>query len=559
MRSRVRVLAVLAAAAVLLSGCSGIPRSSGVHAGQAALPDDNPAPVFLPSRPRKDASPDAILRGFIDAASSPESNYAIAREFLTPGYSGSWDPNAGVTVDDGSGRSTTVIDAKTMQFSVDPVAEVDARGEYREVDASTPVPLRYQFARVGGQWRISEAPNGTVIDQNTFRDVFSAQALYFFDPGFDYLVPDLRWFPRGASAPTKIVNAVLAGPSPWLAGAVVTAFPEGTKLTADAVQVVGRDAKVDLNSEALNADRLTLQRMASQLANSLPAGLTVTVTIDQNSQDIGDLGGNTPAVNPRVDARALILRDGKFGFLAATGSSLTPIAGISEQIAALKPAAVTLSPGQTLAAALTSNGVYGVSVGDSPRLLDPRRGLIDPSVDTDGYVWSVPSKRPGELFAYSSTGTAIAVPTPWQEASSIRSLKVSRDGTRLIALLSYGADTQFVVAAIKREKKVPVGLGEPVLLASDGVPLDATWIDELNVASLTRLPDGEERIIAQQIGGVSTPIESAPGSITIAGSNTLRTLRTLNAKGGLQVQRGVGWQERIDRVAVLATQQGIGR
>jgi hypothetical protein len=559
MSRRAKTLALLAAAAILLSGCSGIPRAGGVHAGQSALPDDNPAPVFLPSRPRKDATPEAILAGFIDAASSPESNYAIAREFLAPDYSGSWDPSAGVTVDDGTGRSTTVIDAQTMQFSVDPVAEVDAKGEYREIESSTPVPLRYEFAKVGGQWRISKAPNGTVIDQNTFRDVFSAQALYFFDPGFSYLVPDLRWFPRGASAPTKIVNAVLAGPSPWLAGAVVTAFPEGTKLTADAVQVVGRDAKVDLNSEALNADRLTLQRMASQLANSLPAGLSVTVTIDQNSQDIGDLGGSAPTVNPRVDSRALILRDGKFGFLGATGASLTPIAGISDPIAALKPTAVTLSPGQALAAALTAKGVYEVSVGEAPRLLDPRRGLIAPSIDNYGYVWSVPSSRPSQLFVYRQSGEAVAVPTPWPEASSIRALRVSRDGTRLIALLGSGTDTRFVVAAIKREKNVPVGLGEPVNLASaGGVPLDATWIDELTVASLTRLPDGEEHIVAQQIGGLSTPLESVPGSVAIAGSNTLRTLRALDARGGLQVQRGVGWQERINGVSVLATQQGIG-
>lgn len=554
-----RALAVFVAAAVLLSGCTGIPRDGGVRDGQASPPDDNPAPVFLPSKPRKDATPDAILRGFIDAASSPESNYAIAREFLTPDYGSTWEPDAGVIVDDFSGRSTTVVDEKTTQLSVTPVAEVDATGQYHDVDSSAPVPLRYQFAQVGGQWRISAAPNGTVIDRNTFGEVFSAQALYFFDPGFRYLVPDLRWFPRGASAPTKIVKGVLAGPSPWLAGTVVTAFPEGTKLTADAVRVVARDAKVDLNSEALNADRVTLQRMKAQLARSLPPGLTATITIDQNSQDIPDMGSNAPSANPRVDARALILRDGKFGFLAASGSALTPIAGISEPVAALNPRAVTLSPGQTMAAVLADAGLYGVSAAAEPRLLDPRPGLIAPSIDADGYVWSVPSARPGELFVYTLSGEAVAVPTPWQEATSVVSLDVSRDGTRLLALLRLGTDdARLVVAAIKRENSVPVGLGEPVVLSSGvGTPLDATWIDELTVGSLIRLPGGEEHIVAQQIGGVSTPLESAPGSVTIAGSNTVRELRVLSAGGSLQVQRGVGWQQRIDEVVLIAGQQGL--
>ncbi|TFB53912.1 LpqB family beta-propeller domain-containing protein [Cryobacterium tagatosivorans] len=553
-----RLLAVLLAAGVLLAGCSGIPRDGGVQDGQAALPDDNPAPVFLPSKPRKDATPDAILRGFIDAASSPESNYAIAREFLTPDYSGAWEPDAGVTVDDFSGRSTTVVDETTMQFSVTPVAEVDASGQYQTVDSSSPVPLRYEFARVGGQWRINQAPNGTVIDRNTFRDVFSAQALYFFDPSFRYLVPDLRWFPRGASAPTKIVKGVLAGPSPWLTGAVVTAFPEGTKLTADAVRVVARDAKVDLNSEALNADRVSLQRMEAQLSRSLPPGLTATITINQNSQDIGDMGSNAPRAT-RVDARALVLRDGKFGFLAASGTALAPIAGISDPVAALKPTAVALSPGQTMAAVLTGAGLYGVRVGDDPVRLDPRSGLIAPSVDSDGFVWSVPSARPGELFVHTLAGKSIAVPTPWQEASAIVSLDVSRDGTRLLALLRNGTDSHFVVAAIKRDNNnVPVGIGEPIVLSSGaGVPLDATWIDELTVGSLIRLPSGEERIVAQQIGGGTTVLESAPGSVSLAGSNTLRELRALSAGGALQMQRGVGWQERIDEVVLIATQQGI--
>ncbi|MEO6201477.1 MAG: LpqB family beta-propeller domain-containing protein [Cryobacterium sp.] len=554
----IRAAAVFLAAAVLLTGCMGIPREGGVRDGRPALTDDNPAPVFLPSKPRKDATPDAILRGFIDASSSPEGNYAIAREFLTPEFGSTWEPDAGVTVDDGTGRSTTVVDERTMQFSVTPVAEVNANGQYQDVTSSSPVPLRYQFAQVGGQWRISAAPNGTVIDRTTFRDVFSAQALYFFDPGFRFLVPDLRWFPRGASAPTKIVKGVLAGPSPWLAGAVVTAFPAGTKLTADAVRVAARDAKVDLNSEALNADRVTLQRMKTQLARSLPPGLTATITIDQNSQDIGEIGPNAPTVNPRVDARALILRDRQFGFLAANGSGLTPIAGMSESVVALKPTAVTLAPGQTMAAVLSGTGVFGVRVGADPLLVDSRAGLIAPSVDADGYIWSVPSTSPDELVVRTVSGDPISVPTQWQEATSIASLDVSRDGTRLLALLRFDSDYQFVVASIQRENSVPVGLGDPLVLSSgEGAPLDATWIDDLTAGSLVRLPGGDEQIIARQIGGVTTPLESSPGSVAIAGSNTLRELRALSAGGALQVQRGVGWQKRIDKVVLIADQQGI--
>ena len=563
MRRRVNsvaVAAVVAALAVLLSGCTGIPRDGGVRQGQAIEAGDSPAPVFLPSKPQKDASPEEILRGFIDAASSPENKYAIAREFLTPVFGAAWQPDAGVAVDDGSDRLVQVVDEQTITLSVVPVADVSGTGEYSEIDAVARVPLRYQFEQIDGQWRISQAPNGTLLDLNTFTDVFSAQKLYFYDPTFTYLVPDLRWYPRGATAPTRIVKGVLAGPSSWLDGAVSTAFPQGTELTADAVLVVGNDAKVDLNAEALNADRVTLQRMRAQLVSSLPAGTTVTVTINQNSQDIGDLGAAAPIINPRVDARALVLRDGEFGFLAATGQTITPIDGISDAVALLNPSAVALSNKQTLAAALAPEGVYAVRMGNTPVVIDGRSGLIAPAVDNFGYVWTAQAASPSTLTVTNTSGDVSTVPTPWSEASAISSMQVSRDGTRLIALLGSGSDdTRFVAVGITRDGTVPVSLGDPVdLTSTTGTPLNATWIDELTVASLTRLPSGEERIIAQRIGGTSSVLESAPGSAAITGGNSLRDVKSLSGSGALLVQRGAGWQERIDEVGLIGTQQGVG-
>lgn len=556
---RSRSLWVLAGVlAVALSACSGIPRDGAVQPGQADLPGNDLAPVFLPSGPQNDAGMEEILRGFIDAASSPDSSYDIARDFLAPAYRDDWNPDAGVTVDDGVGRSFTVLDDHTIEFAVRPVAEVDASGQYREIESSEPVPLPYSFVRVGGQWRIGSAPDGTVIDATTFSDVFSDQALYFFDPSFTWLVPDLRWFPRGAAAPTKIVRAVLAGPSSWLGTAVTTAFPQGTALTADAVRIVGRNAQVDLNNQALGADRIALQRMKAQLTASLPAGTGVTITIDQNSQAIGALN-NAPILNPRVDARALILRNEEFGLLAATGDAVSPLPDLSDAVVALNPTAVTVAAGHRRAAVLTASGVFAVAAGEEPLLLDSREGLIAPSIDPDGYIWTVPAAQPNDIVVYDPSGAATLIQSPWPEAESMTSLRVSRDGTRVVALLSTGTETRFVVAAIERSDSAPVALEAPLLLATnDGVPLDATWIDELTVASLSRLPSGEERIVAQRIGGESMDLDAPDASVSIVGSNSVRDLRALTTNGSLTLQRGVGWQERLDGVALLAIQQGIG-
>jgi len=551
-----RALAAIVAAVIVLTSCSGIPRDGSVRAGQADIDDESPAQVFLPSGPQRDASVESILLGFIDAASSPDSNYEIAREFLTTSFSSEWDPTAGVIVDDGIGRVVTSQDEQTIQVTVTPIAELSAAGEYRE-SGSTPVPLGYEFVQVDGQWRIQSAPNGTVIDETTFNDVFSASALYFFDPGFDTLVPDLRWFPRGASAPTKIVNAVLSGPSDWLGGAVATAFPAGTKLTADAVRVVGRSAMVDLNSEALNADRVTLERMKAQLTESLPSGMSVKITIDQNPQDIADLG---PAVNPRVDARALILRDGSFGFLAASGQSLTAVEGVSAAIVGLAPTAVSLAAGQQTAVALAAGGVWRVRAGNDPVLVDSRAGLIAPSIDTDGYTWSVPMNEPSDIVVTGAGSAAVSVASPWPEATTIQALKVSRDGTRIVAAYTIGAEPRLAVVGILRKDGLPVGLTAPLQLMADATPaLDVAWVDELTVASLSTLATGAKQITAREVGGASVVLESPPDAVALAGSNSLRDLRAITSSGGLHVQRGVGWQKRLDEVTVLATQQGLNK
>ena len=86
--------------------------------------------------------------------------------------------------------------------------------------------------KVGGQWRISELPNGIVLSRDNFENSFSEYPLYFFDPDFRYLVPDVRWFPNcSGTVADRIVNALLAGPSNWLQGGVVTtAFPADVKV-----------------------------------------------------------------------------------------------------------------------------------------------------------------------------------------------------------------------------------------------------------------------------------------------------------------------------------------
>lgn len=557
MRTRILSTGVAVAVVLLLAGCAGIPQSGAPRIGQPVEGAEDADVEFLPEGPEAGASQERILRGFIDAASSPREDYATAREYLAPDIRSEWNPDLNVIVDDAIEREYKSVDDVSMQLSVVPLAEVNEQGEYAEFTSGTPLVQGYSFTQVKGEWRISVAPDRIIIDPQQFDEVFSPYAVTFFDPSWTYLVPDLRWFPSRASTGTRIVNALLDGPSPLLAGAVTTAFPEGTTLTKKAVPVVGDVAQIDLSGEVSQADELTLQRMQAQLSGSLTGVSSinsVSITVNSNTEDIPALAVPTP----RVDPRALVLTADGFGFLS-NGESLERLAGISPRIEALAPSAVVVNATHSLAAALTVDGVFAVrSSGADPLRVDSRPGLIAPSLDRFGYIWSVRAESPGELVVSRSDGSQTPVLTSWPEASSIQSLAVSRDGTRVLALVRAGTEFRLLVAGIQRGKDdAPVSLGDPQSLAvGSGTAVNSTWVDDLTVATLTRSADGSTEVVKQVIGGQSEVVQGPAGATSLVAGSGLRQLRAVLANGDLTALRTSAWQVVGSGVSLIATQLG---
>ncbi|GAB3615996.1 LpqB family beta-propeller domain-containing protein [Okibacterium endophyticum] len=560
-RPTASVSVMLLVMALVTTACAGIPRSGAVQEGRVS-PGDSEVEVeveYKPASPQRDATPEQILRGFIEAASSPANNYAIAREFLAPELAEDWNPDAGVTVDQQSRREYIETSPTTMSLRVIPVAEVDGNGLYSEFSSENPITQAYGFSEVGGQWRLSAAPNGVILDPIKFVDVFSPYSLSFFDPTFSYLVPDLRWFPSRASTGTRIVRALIDGPSEWLAVAVSTAFPEGTALTKSAVPVEGGVAAVDLNSEALQADQRTLELMQAQLVSSLVGVTTinaVSISIDGNVEQIDTVTLDSP----RVDPRPLVSSDNGFGFLG--GGAIEQIPGISGSVEELAPIAATLGADHTLAAVQSrEGGVYSVRPGSDSVPVDQRPGLIAPALDDRGYIWSVPETAPSDLRAFGPDGETFPVTTSWPDASTITSLALSRDGTRIIALLTVGEQNRFLVAGVERTPDgAPIRLGEPIeLTVGDGQPLSATWVDDLTVASLTQTDDGSTEITKQPIGGQSEPVAPLEGAVMLVGGNSAQQLRALTADGDLALRRPTAWQTMATGIGFIATQLGSPR
>lgn len=561
LRRRLAGIGVLLGAVLALSACAGIPSSGPVEVGtsiKAAGVDDGA--ILIPEGPVRGAKPAKILQGFIAAFAGSQNNYAVARQFLGGDFKTSWDPRKSVLVRTGSTRMDTVSDS-TMTYTFNTVADVDSAGSYTRSAEPELQVLTFQFAKEKGQWRITEGPQGIVLPESTFGSVFTEQTLYFLDPTGKRLVPDRRWFPTGPQ-PVRIVSALLAGPPASLRGAVYSAFPDGTKLSSPLIPVQSGIARIDLSVEAMNSKPNEQQLMKLQLLSSLgdvPNITGVTISVGDSPLPLPTSNPDTTQADPQVDPRPLVMRKEEFGFYE--NGKIAPIPSLSQKIAALKPTAVTLSSNGMTAAVLSAAGVSVVSATTAAATVDVRPGLIAPSMDEDGYVWTVPAASPNQIRVFDAQGKASDLAPALPAGSSIVSLRVSRDGARVAMYLSTDAGPRLIVSGIVRSAdrdQLPVSLvGEPILdvTADSGTAIDASWADGLSVATLSD-DDGQPTVTLYKLGGPRLSLGHPDGAQQIVGGNGGTSgLRVLGTDGAIQALRGSGWIASGVQVSFIATQR----
>lgn len=550
-RRRWAWLGVLATFA--LAGCAGIPNSGPVNPGKPAAGEESLDFDQLADGPRKGDTQEQVLRGFLDAASSPQNNYQAAKSFLTQEFAALWRPDDGVTIDNFSTRVVTPKSGDALVLTTTPSAQIIGFGQY-EPTAATPVSLPYTFVKTGGEWRISAAPDGLVVDAQDFGRVFTPYTLYFFDPSYRYSVPDVRWFAGRDSAQTSIVRAQLAGPADWLAPGVATAFPAGAKLEPDAVPISNGVAEVAIDT-ASAADALTIARMEFQLRESLSSvGGIGSVRFAVN----GIVGSESPVeaeASPRVGSRQVVFDGTTLGYLAADDTGkLEPIRALKLNPAE-QPAGAVISANNTSAAVLEALGVVRLT-SDGSQVVDSRPGLIAPSLDRYGVIWSVPQSAPGKVRATTRSGKSTDFVAPWA-GSTIASLEVSRDGTRILALLADGTRSVLSVASITRraDDGTPIALSTTsrVVAQATAGAVGAVWLDGVTIATLTTTVDGPVISICT-VGGLVQTQAAPPDAVALSGGNGVRELRVLTSPGVVVTRSGLTWQPGATGVKFLASQ-----
>ena len=572
-----RLVATAAAlGALAAAGCSPLPDSGPVEVGSAAAPSASSAPFdFNPPGPVQGADRDEIVVGFLRALQETPVGTSVAEEFLTTEAAASWRPQqrtivyAGNTVVPAAGGPADVVVELDESFELDRTGRwVDPGGARSTGDAgstgvATDEPdrsVRFRLARQDDEWRIAALPDATVIPETHFEARYREYYLPFFDATGSVLVPELVYLPWGVQAPTRLVQGLLSGPSDAGRAVERTFFPTSTRMGVGVPVRDGGVAEVPLSRQVteLGADQLELA--LAQLAWTLGQVGEINsfrVTVDgtpielpggRSTVDVGDFPEHAPEV-ASASTDLFGLRD----------DTVVQLVGDSEITAAALPRGLRKS--RSLGVDLAGQQFALVSPAGDRVVVLPRateeaarpttayRGtdLLRPMWDHTGRLLVFDRTARGPSLVVHHFGRSRRIPTPGLAGERLLAAALSRDGTRMVAVLAgtgRPGDRLVMMRVVRQASGVPVRLTAPQRIATPQ-PLergqDVGWRDPTTVAVLTRPARTTSEVVLASADGSSGDLllDSAldvlfePGVSLAASPATPVTLLVAARDGGL--------------------------
>jgi len=554
-RTRLRrlVLAALSAVAVVaIAGCAQIPMNSAILDGpnvQNGLSNDYL--YYSPSGPADGQDQKAVLSGFLNAATGPQNDYSVAREFLIPKLRTTWSPNQEVLIQQGS-LDIQIAGDNTATVKLGVSAKIDADGHYLAQPSNTKRTLKFTLVKTSGNWRISSAPDVVVMIRPVFDVIFHSYATYYFDHTFSYLVPDLRWFPSRASTATRLVTAVLNGPSAWLKPAVQTPMPVGTRLAIDAVTIDGTTAVVNLNSAALQATAAEKQYFKAQLTATLTqlSGVTrVEIQIDRALQKIATY---IPSQGAAVGYAPVALVDGSLTQLASpAGTQITGSKDLIRQVGATDFAVTSDNNTMALQGPGGTYRVKFIGATQTPIAVDVRKGLLAPVFDSRGMLWSMTSDGGQTIQVMPESGAVMWFSVSWMTKYRILDFALSAEGSRIafVAVDKNKVTKVFVASVIRDSLGVPTGLGQPLEVAgATGTPVSVAWSGATGLVGLSSLGGGQSSVDMLALGAEPKNLATLADSTKVLTADGGNSMFVLTKNGSLLQNHGFNWSVLADRV-----------
>lgn len=522
-------LLVAVAVAVVASACAGIP-SAGPVQKVADDPDLGQSAVrYSPARPLPGASPEQIVRGFLDAMLAFPASSRTASAFLTPAAVQSWKSSSRVlvyaepTVEGQTGRinrgdsDQLPQDSVTVRLGLTVDAELDGQGRYTR--RASPTALTYTLEKVRGEWRISDPQDGLLVDRKFFADYYRAFDLYYFDRPARRLVPDPVHLVVGDQLATTLLTSLAGGPD-GDGDASRTYVPESGRLRPSVPVSDEGVADVEFTQDLRDLDAASRDRLSAQVVWTLRqvpgvegvqiVGRTTSLTAGgEEVQPVQAWGGFGPST---ARGRAYAVVDGVV--VEIDGRKTQPVSGAwgkdarGAQFVAVSEAGVAaVLPGRDRVR-LTSRD------GSSPRNI---RGsaFIGPEWDSDGGLWLLDRTSAGTRIRVIGSDGQRTIGASGVAGLDVAAFKLSPDGARYV-VTGRGRDAgELYVGRVLRDTKDRiVALGPPGrVFTSVQSPRSASWSSGTELMFLAESQAGTQVYQARIDGSETTSEVSQSGSL----------------------------------------------
>jgi len=567
--------ALAAVCGLVLAGCAGIPESGPVHTGGAVVVTaDLPVTQSIAQPPRAGADPQHIVQGFVFSSASFDSDHAVARQYLTPEVAKSWNPSSGTRIYQigPTEAGYRQVLPNEVDLTATLLGQISPQGEYTVAPQDSAIVVAFKLRKVAGEWRISNPPPGLLLTAADRDRVYRAFDVYFPDPTSKVLVPNQILVPVGPGTATSLVHAVIAGPTSWLAPAVHTAVPTGTKLLPDSAPVIDGIVQIQLTSTAASSSPPDPVTMSAQFVWTLRQLHSLGVNGVQIT--VGGSPLRIPGVGPVQywDSWPLFDPDGQIPnsapsatYATSKGVSLLSAAGgrpvpgpfgqgppvlqrpglsFDERfVAALDP------QGHKLYVSAVANGVKA-----APAVVAGATALTAPSWDRLGDVWTVDQRTGGAVVWLDQPGSpARQVSAPGLPPGQVLALRIARDGARAVLVIRLAGQSTASLYLARVEQR-----GNPQMALTGFRPLSTPLADVSDVAWFSS--DRLAVLGRQSIGAVQEPLTvdllgasvSSLGPIASSSSTTVIVSVTAAPAQDIMVSTsddkiyryvGVGWAQ----------------
>lgn len=546
-----------------LTACANIPTSGSLGVSTTAPTQGTDGSLsFSAAGPRDGMSPEEVIEGFYKAGVDTNDDYKTAREYLTTEFAGIWNPSSKATVYDADPAVVENVQEGSYGVSVEVSSTVDDKGIRTTLPEYSSQLLTLQLAQVNGQWRISQAPDGLLIEAGNFESLFSPHTLYFYDSTFAYAVPDVRWFANKQGLAATVVSALLNGAAPYLNNAVFSAFPPGTKLAQPSVPIESGEARVDFASsvfaEASDLRRKQMRQQLSLTLTTLGNVSSVTMTVEQRPVDLGPTDPEFKAaqVNASVPNTQIAIADKKLVYFQGNGH--TPIGNIPD-ISAYNPVDPAMSPVGSRYAFLSGDRKKLITVDDAGRVRVAGTGvrLTQPSVDYLGWTWTASHTGGAHVQAVPPNpavdGEMRDIAAEWLQNAEVTSLRVSRDGARLLVAATIdGVSGIYVAGLIRDSEGVPRGVQNPVKIEIPQHVTRAVWEHDDSIIAWNPATEAPVAPVRVTLASVAEEFSPLLGLTNLsAGAGDRRNIYAENPEG-IYVRSGNSWRKLEGKAAGLS-------